>query len=52
MKLVSVAAAIFLAAGMAWAFQGKPINDTCPVKGEPIKAGITATYNGKTIGFC
>ena len=52
MKLLNVATAFFLAAGFAWAFQGKPVNDTCPVKGEPIKAGITATYNGKTIGFC
>ena len=49
MKLLSMLSALLLAAGMAWAFQGKPINDTCPVKGEPIKAGITATYQGKTI---
>jgi len=52
MKLFMVATAVFLAAGIAWAFQSKPVNDTCPVKGEPIKAGITATYNGKTVGFC
>jgi hypothetical protein len=52
MKLFGVATALFLAAGVVWAFQGKPVNDTCPVKGEPIKAGITTTYNGKTVGFC
>jgi hypothetical protein len=52
MKLFRVAIAVFLAAGFAWAFQSKPVNDTCPVKGEPIKAGITTTYNGKTVGFC
>jgi hypothetical protein len=34
------------------AAQGKPINTTCPVKGQPIKAGNTSTYKGKTIGFC
>ena len=43
---------VLLGAGIAWAFQGKPINDTCPVKGSPIKAGITSTYQGKTVGFC
>jgi len=52
MKVFRAAIAVFLAAGIALAFQGKPVNDTCPVKGEPIKAGITATYNGKTVGFC
>ena len=52
MKPVSVVIAVLLAAGFAWAFQGKPVNDVCPVKGEPIKAGITTTYNGKTVGFC
>ena len=52
MKILSVAAAVLLGAGIAWAFQGKPINDTCPVKGTPIKAGITTTWNGKTVGFC
>ncbi len=52
MKTCGVVIAMLLATGLAWAFQSKPINDTCPVKGEPIKAGITATYNGKTIGFC
>jgi hypothetical protein len=53
MKLLRVAVAVLLAAGVAWAFQaGKPINETCPVKGTPIKAGITSTYQGKTVGFC
>lgn len=32
--------------------QAKPINTTCPVKGTPIKPGITAEYKGKVIGFC
>jgi len=52
MKAFSMAMAVLLAAGIAWAFQGKPVNDTCPVKGEPIKAGITSTFKGKTVGFC
>ena len=52
MKLVRVAVALFLGAGMAWAFQGKPVNDECPVKGTEIKAGITSVFNGKTVGFC
>ena len=52
MKILSVVAAAVLAAGTAWALQKeKPINDTCPVKGEKIK-GVTTTYKGKTIGFC
>ena len=52
MKALRVAVAVLLGAGIAWAFQGKPVNDTCPVKGEPVKANITTTYNGKTVGFC
>jgi hypothetical protein len=51
MKIFGVAVAALLAAGAAWALQGKPINETCPVKGEKIK-GVTTTYKGKTIGFC
>lgn len=27
-------------------------NTTCPFSGEPVKAGVTSTYNGKTVGFC
>jgi hypothetical protein len=52
MKLFRVVAAVLLGAGAAWAFQGKPVNDECPVKGEPVKPGITTTWNGKTVGFC
>jgi YHS domain-containing protein len=52
MKALRVVVAVLLGAGFAWAFQGKPVNDTCPVKGEPIKANITTTYNGKTVAFC
>ena len=51
MKILRAAAALVLTAGMAWAIQKGPINDTCPVKGEKIK-GVTTTYKGKTIGFC
>jgi len=50
MKTLSVAAVLLLSAGAAWA-QGKPVNDTCPVKGEPVK-NITTTYNGKVVAFC
>jgi len=52
MKIARVVIAVLLGATAAWAFQGKPINDTCPVKGSPIKAGITTTFQGKTVGFC
>ena len=53
MKILKAVLALAGAAGLAIAApQGKPINDTCPVKGSPIKAGITSTYNGKTVGFC
>jgi hypothetical protein len=51
MNTLSVLAATLAAGGIAWALQSKPINDTCPVKGEPVKS-ITTTYKGKTIGFC
>ena len=51
MKVLSMAAAILLAAGIAWAFQKQPVNDTCPVKNEPVK-NITTVYNGKTVAFC
>jgi hypothetical protein len=30
----------------------KPINAKCPVKGQPVKASITAEFEGKVIGFC
>jgi YHS domain-containing protein len=53
MKIIGAGAALLAAAGLLWAVQGKPINDTCPVKaGTPIKAGITAVYKGKTVGLC
>ena len=51
MRLFRAAVALLVIAGMAWAVQGKPINETCPVKGQPVK-GVTTTYKGKTIGFC
>ena len=51
MKTLRAVMAVLLVAGTAWALQGKPINDKCPVKGEPVK-NITTTYKGKTIGFC
>jgi YHS domain-containing protein len=51
MKVLRVAIALFLGAGIAWAFQG--LNDMCPVKtGEAAKANITTTYNGKKVAFC
>lgn len=51
MKRWSVVLGLLAAAGIAWA-QGAPINKTCPVKGQPIAAGNTTVYKGKTIGFC
>jgi YHS domain-containing protein len=53
MKILRVAVAVLLGTGFAWAFQSKPVNDTCPVKtGTAIKAGITSELGGKTVGFC
>jgi hypothetical protein len=51
MKYLTLAAVLAWAGAFAFAQAGKPINDTCPVKGNPVK-GITTTYKGKTIGFC
>jgi hypothetical protein len=49
-KLVSLAVAL------AWpvflAQEAKPINATCPVKGQPAKSNITTVYEGRIIGFC
>jgi hypothetical protein len=53
MKIIGAGAALLAAAGILWAAQGRPINDSCPVKGgTPIKPGITAVYKGKTVGLC
>ena len=52
MKTLGAGAALLAAVGLAWAVQGKPINDTCPVKGSPIKPGNSSVYKGKTVGFC
>lgn len=53
MKIIGAGAALLAATGLLWAAQGKPVNDTCPVKGgTPIKPGITAVYKGKTVGLC
>ena len=52
MKILGAGAALLAAVGLAWAVQGKPVNDTCPVKGSPIKPGIASAYKGKTVGFC
>ena len=53
MNVLRVVAAVLLGAGITWAFQGKPVNDMCPVKtGEAAKPGITTVYNGKTVAFC
>ena len=30
----------------------KPVNAKCPIMGGEAKATVTATWNGKTIGFC
>lgn len=30
----------------------KPINAKCPVSGKAVKAGFTAMYKGKLVGFC
>ena len=51
MKILRSCVALMLVGGLAWALQGKPINDKCPVKGEAVK-NITSTYKGKTVAFC
>ena len=49
---VGVAMAIFTMVAVATPQDKKPINTKCPVKGDPIKAGITTEYEGKVVGFC
>jgi YHS domain-containing protein len=51
MKLAGVIAAALVLAGLLQA--GKPINKKCPVKtDEAASPDFTATYQGKTLGFC
>jgi hypothetical protein len=52
MRTWSVIALLGFAAGLAWAQAGKPINTTCPIKGQPVNPAQTAMYKGKVIGFC
>jgi YHS domain-containing protein len=52
MKAFAGIAAALAAVGLAWAAT-QAANTTCPVKkGEAVKAGITASYKGKTVAFC
>jgi hypothetical protein len=51
-RIISSALLAILLVGTAAARDGKPINANCPVKGEPVKANLTTTYKGQTIGFC
>jgi hypothetical protein len=52
MKVFGTLAAALAAAGLAWAAAQQAVNTTCPVKGEAVKANITAKYKGKTVAFC
>jgi len=50
---IGIAAAVLATAGFVWAAQAGPVNKMCPVKtGSAAQANLTATYKGKTIGFC
>ena len=51
-RIISSAFLAALLVGTATAQAAKPINATCPVKGEPAKANLTTTYKGQVIGFC
>ena len=51
-RIISAGFLALLLVATAAAQSGKPINAKCPVKGEPAKENITATYKGLTIGFC
>lgn len=51
-KVLGAGTALLAVTALAWAVQGKPVNTNCPVKGDAIKAGITSTYKGKTVGLC
>jgi hypothetical protein len=51
-RFTSAAFVLALLVGTAAAQSGKPINAKCPIKGEPVKDNLTATYKGLTIGFC
>jgi YHS domain-containing protein len=52
MNILRASVALALIGSVAWAVQGKPVNDTCPVKGSPVKANVTTVYKGKTVAFC
>jgi len=51
-RIISSAVLVILLVGSAAAQAAKPINASCPVKGEPVKPNLTATYKGQIIGFC
>ncbi len=46
--LLAIAALAFAASASA----ADPVNKDCPVSGKPVKAGITSSHDGKTVGFC
>jgi len=33
-------------------FAAGPVNDTCPVKGKPIRLIFRTTYKGQVVAFC
>ena len=52
MRRFFFSAFVFLLVAPLVAQAAKPINATCPVKGEPAKPNLTTTYKGQVIGFC
>lgn len=50
-KIFVSVVAVLAAAGVTWALNQAAINDTCPVKGTPVK-NVTSNYKGKVVAFC
>ena len=46
--LLTIAALAFTVSASA----ADPVNKECPVSGKPVKAGVTAKHDGKTVGLC
>ncbi len=49
-RIALILAAICTASTLT--FAAPPINDTCPVKGKPIRLIFRTTYKGQVVAFC
>lgn len=49
-RIALILAAICTASTLT--FAAAPVNDTCPVKGKPIRLIFRTTYKGQVVAFC